>query len=464
MADSGHLGKHLFREVNFPAIPVSGHRMTLIRDFSAFACRLTLLLCALAAPGWAEVHFIAPVSAPLASGPGADGSRTRPWSSLSEAFASGTIAGGDILRLLDGDHGQVLLSQIAFDSAVTIMPEDGATAHLSGLEIRQSANLLFRGLKIWPHEPGKGPLVTTDTRSSSIIFQGLDVRSREDAETYPGWSKEDWLSTRRGGIRIEGPDNAILDSSFTGMAFAIGATGPRNRVEGNVVRGFSGDGARVLGDGSVFRGNRIEDCVQVDDNHADGFQSWSRGPKGESGKGTVQGLTIEYNIIREWAHPTVSPLRCSLQGIGMFDGMFEDVVIANNFVQVSAPHGITVAGGVRTRIVHNTVINNRAPHAKFPWIRLPPHKNGTPATDGLIANNIATVLQYARKPEFRITASGNLTGMAPARIFADPAKGDFRPRPGGPAEGKGDPAHRLPLDLFGVSRDETPDIGAIEFR
>lgn len=436
--------------------------MRRIRSLLHSSIWLAASFCLFAAPLWAEVHFIAPPEATETSR--ADGSPAHPWPSLSEAFASGRIAGGDELRLLEGNHGLVSLSQIAFDTAVTITAAEGAAAHLDGLNIRQSANLLIRNLQIWPREPGKGPLVTTDTRSSGIIFQGLDIRSRADAETYPGWSKEDWLTSRRGGIRIEGPDNAILDSAFTGLAFAIGATGPRNRVEGNVVRGFSGDGARVLGDGSVFRGNRIEDCVQVNDNHADGFQSWSRGPKGESGKGTVHGLTISHNIIREWAHPTLSSLRCSLQGIGMFDGMFEDVVIENNFVQVSAPHGITVAGGIRVRIVHNTVINNRAPHAKFPWIRLSVHKNGTPSTDGLIANNIATILQYARKPEFRITASGNLTGMAPARIFADPAKDDFRPRPGGPAEGRGDPAYRLPLDLFGASRDETPDIGAIEFR
>lgn len=437
--------------------------MSRVRSLFSSALWLAAAVSTLSTPLWAGVHFIAPLESTEATA--ADGSRARPWPSLSAAFASGQVAGGDELRLLAGHHGQVALSQITFDTPVIIAAEEGAKAHLDGLEVRQSANLIFRNLLIWPRAPGKGPLVTTDTRSLMIIFQGLDIRSREDAETYPGWSKEDWLTSRRGGIRIEGPDNAILDSRFTGMAFAIGATGPRNRVEGNVVRGFSGDGARVLGDGSVFRGNRIEDCVQVDDNHADGFQSWSRGPKGESGKGTVHGLTISHNIIREWAHPTVSPLRCSLQGIGMFDGMYEDIIIENNFVQVSAPHGITVAGGVRVKIVQNTVINSRTPpHAKFPWISLPAHKNGTPATDGLIANNIATILQYARKPEFRITASGNLTGMAPARIFMDPAKGDFRPRPGGPAEGKGDPAQSLPVDLFGAPRDAAPDIGAIEFR
>lgn len=462
MADSGHLGKHLFREVDFPTRTTSGDRMCRIRSLFSIFAWLALSFYALSAPLWAEIHFIAPPKTTDATQ--ADGSRTYPWPSLSEAFASGRIVGGDTVRLLEGSHGLVVLSKIAFDTVVIIEPEDGVKAHLDGLEVRQSKNLHIRNLQVWPSAPGKRPLVTTDSRSPGIIFQGLDIRSRADAETYPNWSKEDWLSFGYSGIRVAGAFNTVSDSTFTGLAFAIAATGPNSKIEGNLVSGFSGDGARVLGDGSIFRGNRIEDCVQIDNNHADGFQSWSRGPKGKAGEGTVRDLIISNNIIREWAHPTLSPLHCSLQGIGMFDGMFEDVIIENNFIQVSAPHGITVAGGVRAKIVHNTVINNRAPHAKFPWIRLPPHKNGTPATDGVIANNIATMLQYDRKSEFRITASGNLTGMAPARIFMDPAKGDFRPRSGGPAEGKGDPDYRLPVDLFGQPRDAAPDIGAIEFR
>lgn len=430
-------------------------------------CRQILFALSLfiwSTPAPADVHFVAAPDVDSRINDTGSGTRERPWASIDEALTSGHIQSGDELRLLSGDFGDMIISNATFDEPVTIEPDDGARVHVTSLSIKRSRNLLIRGLQVWTQEPLRGFAVQTDGKSSLIVFQNLDIRSREDAENYPQWSREDWLTWRRTGIILRGPDNAILDSTFTGMAFAIGATGPRNRIEGNVVRGFSGDGARVLGDGSVFRGNRIEDCVQVNNNHADGFQSWSRGPKGESGKGTVHGLTISHNIIREWAHPTVSPLRCSLQGIGMFDGMFEDITIENNFVQVSAPHGIAVVGARRVSITHNTVINNRTIHKKFPWIRLGPHKNGTPSTDGTIANNIATGVSFIRKPEFRITASGNLTGMAPARIFMDPAKGDFRPRPGGPAEGKGDPAQSLPVDLFGAPRDAAPDIGAIEFR
>lgn len=429
---------------------------------AAVVASLSLLMITLAPPLRAETYFVAPPGTALSNA--SDGSRARPWTSLPEALASGQVTGGDELRLLPGRYGTVTIARATFSSPVTITADSAGTAHLEGLSVQRSRNLLFRDLAVWPLGPGKGPLVTSDSRSPGIVFQGFDIRGRADAESYPSWTKDDWLAARRGGIRIEGPENAILDSRFTGTAFAIGATGPQNRIEGNLVRGFSGDGARVLGDGSVFHNNRIEDCVQVDNNHADGFQSWSRGPDGKSGRGTVHGLRIEANVILEWANPQLSPLRCSLQGIGMFDGMYEDVLILNNLIAVSAPHGITVAGGRRVQILHNTVINNRAPHRKYPWIRLPPHKNDTPAEDGLIANNIATVLQYDRDPRFRIMASGNLTGMAPARIFMDPAKGDLRPRPGGPAEGRGDPAHSLPRDLFGQPRDEKPDIGAIEYR
>lgn len=420
----------------------------------------TLAFLLLDLPVSAEIRFIDPT--PRAQSDAADGSMAQPWPSLAAAFASDQIADGDSLQLLSGEYGEVIISKAVFKTPVTISPAKGAMVHLTGLKIDRSQNLSFHGLAIWPLGAGKGQLVKTDRRSVGIVFQNLDIRSRVDADTYPSWSKDDWLSSRRGGILLGGPDNALLDSHLTGLAFAIGAIGARARIEGNVVRGFSGDGARVLGDASVFSHNQIEDCVQVDKNHADGFQSWSLGPDRRPGKGTVRGLKIENNSIREWANPILSPLRCSLQGIGMFDGMYEDVIIRNNLVEVSAPHGITVAGGRRVVVTYNTVINNRAVNRKFPWIAVVPHKNKTPSEDVVIANNIATIIRYIHDPGLRTTVSGNLTGMAPAQIFVDPARGDFRPRQGGPADGRAVPAFTLPTDLSGQPRGQNPDIGALE--
>lgn len=408
----------------------------------------------------ADTRFIDP-AASLKSDM-ADGSPALPWPSLTMAFASGQITGGDSLQLLSGEYGEVVISKVVFDTPVIIEPAEGAQVHLSGLKIDHSQNLTFRGLAIWPLSARKGHIIKTDGRSSGMVFDNLDIRSRADAESYPDWSQEDWISSRRAGILLGGPDSALLNSRLTGLAFAIGAIGSRARIEGNVVRGFSGDGARVLGDGSVFSGNQIEDCVQVDKNHADGFQSWSRGPDGRSGKGTVHGLRIENNSIREWVNPKLSPLRCSLQGIGMFDGMYEDVIIRNNLVEVSAPHGITVAGGRRVEVSYNTVINNRSVHRKFPWIGVMPHKNKTQSEDVVISNNITTILRYSRDAGLRTTVSDNITGMAPARILMDPTHGDFRPRPGGPADGRADPTFKLPIDLLGHARGAKPDIGALE--
>lgn len=408
----------------------------------------------------ADTRFVDP-AASLKTGV-ADGSPAQPWPSLAAAFTSGQIIGGDTLQLLSGEYGEVVISKAMFDTPVTIAPAQGAQVHLSGLKIDRSRNLTFRDLAVWPLNAGKGHIIKTDGNSSGMVFDNLEIRSRADAESYPGWSQEDWIASKRAGILLSGPDSALLNSRLTGLAFAIGATGARARIEGNVVRGFSGDGARVLGDGSVFSGNRIEDCVQVDKNHADGFQSWSRGPDGRSGKGTVHGLRIENNSIREWVNPTLSPLRCSLQGIGMFDGMYEDVIIRNNLVEVSAPHGITIAGGRRVDVSYNTVINNRAVHRKFPWIGVMPHKNKTQSEDVVIANNITTMLRYSRDSGLRTTVSGNITGMAPTRILMDPAHGDFRPRANGAADGHADPHFKLPTDLLGHARGAKPDMGALE--
>ena len=49
----------------------------------------------------------------------------------------------------------------------------------------------------------------------------------------------------------------------------------------------------------------------------DALQSWVI-------SGPVTGMTVENNTFIEWNSPVVNPLRCALQGIGFFDGPYQN--------------------------------------------------------------------------------------------------------------------------------------------
>ena len=228
------------------------------------------------------------------------------------------------------------------------------------------------------------------------------------------------------------------------MAHSMPSGGGIHRISSD--EGFSGDGMCSLGNDTLIIGNLVKDHVQVDGNHPDGFQSWSRGPDGAMGKGVVRGLVIENNTLLEWTGPADNPVRGDLQGIGMFDGMFEDLVIQNNLIVVSAYHGIAVAGVRGAKIVNNTLLNPRRPGVRYPWITVTGHKNGTPSERVLIANNIVPWLTFHGKRPDWVTLEDNLLTTYPAAVLVGPYQGDFHPLQGGAAIGGGDataaPPHR----------------------
>ncbi len=394
-----------------------------------------------------------------------DGSAVRPYATLEQAFASGRIEGGDRLILAGGEYGGLTLKNLRFAKPVEITAAQGATAHFDQILIAASSGLILRGLSVWPSRPEPGPtaVVQTLSNASDIVFDRLDVRSTRDAAGYMSWSRGEWLAVKRGGAFLRGERNTISNSRFTGFYMGIVTTGPDSWIIGNRVSGFSGDGMRALGDGSLVEGNLVQDCFQINANHADGFQSWSRGRNGRAGGGILRGLSLIGNRIIEWTGPPRHPLRCELQGIGLFGGMYQDLTIQNNIVAVRAWHGIAVYGALDTMIVNNTVVNAAGPNRKRPWIGVFDHKNGTPSQRVVVANNVAMafVLPADLAHDRRMR---NLDIFLPPRHLRAPYEGDFRPLPRGGLVDAGEMRFAPPRDIEGVRRPQgrAPDLGAYE--
>jgi MYXO-CTERM domain-containing protein len=233
-------------------------------------------------------------------------------------------------------------------------------------------------------------------------------------------------------------------------------------VEGNLVENFSGDGMRGLGDRTVFQYNTVKNCYAVNQNHDDGFQSWSLGTDGQVGTGEVTGIVLRGNTIINYEDED-QPHRGTLQGIGCFDGTFVDWVVENNLVVTDHWHGITLSGARDSRIVNNTVIDLNDEEPGPPWVRIGAHKNGTPSQGCLVRNNLTTAINVDEGQD--VAVDHNLIIDDPQALFVDAAAGDFHLLAGCAAVDTGSDELAPALDLEGVPRPQGDgvDVGAFEY-
>jgi hypothetical protein len=425
-------------------------------------CVRALLVCLLGlfstipiltGPALAADHYVA------AGSTGGDGSEAAPWPSLKAAFNSGKLAGGDRVVLAKGSYGEAAVAGQHFDPPLTITSATGVRAHFDRLRVNDSSGLVFRDLDIWPLKPAgrHQTLVTASKDSHHITFDRLDIRGGPAALDYYAWTAEDWLTTwRSSGVILAGPDMTLSNSMLTAVANGIGAQGARGQVIGNEVRGFSMDGMRAYGEGTVLRGNTVRDCINVDDNHDDGFQSWA---KNGGAPAVVRDITLDGNRIFEWTGPADHPLRGPLQGIGLFKGPYHGFVIENNLIVVRSVHGITLYDGSGSRVVNNTVIGLEEYGNKASIIEKREKAGDQP--ENLFANNLVTGLKVGQGQG---RSNGNRVIKNADHIFENPAAFDYRLRADSALLGTADPAYAPEHDLTGLQRSgkRGTDPGAIQ--
>ncbi|MCU9847994.1 hypothetical protein OEZ60_08245 [Defluviimonas sp. WL0024] len=388
------------------------------------------------------------------------------WQSLSTLLSSGQVKGGDRIFLMDGYHGAILIRDQRFTSPVVIAPVPGQTAHAESIQMRNTTNVVVQGLKVWAtsSSAGAGILVRTYGDTADLSFLNLDVRSVADAANYVQWDSSTWLANKRNGFLIDGNRNTVSGSRITGLYHGLQGFGTNVLLENNIIDGFSGDGLRALGDSSIVRNNKVQNCFQIDGNHADGFQSFSRGTDGKVGTGTVRNLVIENNKLFEWTSSATNPLRCKLQGIGMFDGMFDGILIRNNLITSSAYHGITIAGALNSTVVNNTVIRPDGAADKAPWIMIGYHKNGTPSKNTTVANNLVTRINTKPDTANNIVVTNNIEVTNSSTEFTSVNTQNFTLKSGAQAIDAGTSRHAPPSDIVGATRPKgkAPDAGAYE--
>jgi hypothetical protein len=423
-----------------------------------------LVLGASALPAAAGDYYLSATGGSMSN----PGTQASPWPNLQTVAASGrTFATGDVLILLAGHHGSPRLVT-ANAGFVSVRPLTGARATLKKLSFSSAARFWrVQGLEI---SPATAPTYTADTLvdmsgASDIIVEDCLGYSVLDAKS---WTSDNWNTLPCDAVYMSGSRNIVRRNVFKNIDFGISADRPgtQNLIQWNTIDTFNGDGLRGLADYCTFEYNTVKNCVATNANHDDGFQSWTNGPGGV-GTGIVRGVVLRGNMIIQYEDPNM-PFRGELQGIGCFDGFFEDWVVENNVVMVDHWHGISFYGARNCKFVNNTVVDINTTGAGPAWLMVTAHKNGTPSSGNIVRNNLVSDLAI---DSGAATMSNNLETTNYTAHFANWAGRDLRLKAGSSAIDGGTSTDAPVIDILQAARpfdgngDGTPkwDIGAYEY-
>lgn len=451
-----------------------------------------------------------------------DGSATKPWKTLagvldpakkliatqqhSSSFNKGTdtalhavnatapVKAGDLILLKSGDHGSIQITNMFNADFITIEAAPGATPVIDRLSVVSSAKWMFQGLTFQGMAatatgaktvtPSNQSLVTTGRgdwigATSDVVFANDTFQT---AASTQGWSAADWINKPYSyGLFMSAPCTSAVSSHFTNVLNGIVASVDKALIQGNTIDHFSNDGMDLVAGNLLVKNNTIKDGVNTttDPFHADGIQGWSNTVNGTPV--TNMNVVIDGNILTKTGDTNTT----YLQGISIFDGKWDGLVIQNNVVNVNHWNSVAVYGAKNSKILNNTVVASD-PTGHPSWIQVHAAKDGTASSNVLVRNNIATQFDIASGAAFdhniaassittypngtkAITRSGNvgtansvnpavLTSFATLNTSAGTF--DMRLRSTSPAVGFGTLTGAPPLDILGKTRTSPVDVGA----
>ncbi len=446
---------------------------------------LAFMVTLLSSPTSAKVFYVDPAHG-SASG---DGSASRPWKTLEEVVHNNLIESfsyvlpydpknpatkvknpgapvkaGDTILLYNGLHGTLELQDYINSSTITIMAFPGQTPVLKRVHLLACKNWVLDGLLV-SSEPYstyiKSTLVFLESHKWHGPVHSVTVQNCIIYSARQPWTKaSDWNSKMSNGIIASGDSIRILNNTISNINFGIAPVGNHTQVINNTITNFAGDGIRILGSNGIYRNNIVMNCYKVNSNHDDGIQSYTTGGL------RVDSNIIEGNIILNYTDPD-QPLLGPLQGIGCFDGPFNDWIIRNNIVIVDHWHGISLYGAHRCTFVNNTVLDPSPGVRPGPaWIKIENNKNGTNSDHCIVKNNITNTLAINAKT----TIVGNnilmRTNQQYQRNFVDYTAFDFHLLKNSICVDKADDLYAPAVDRDGTPRPQGQhaDIGAYEYQ
>ena len=337
--------------------------------------------------------------------------------------ALNAATGGEVIKLQPGTYGAIYLDPTWYHMHVGVLTKQGNATNLGTLtapvtitsaDLSKRAvvpNLTINGgaknlrIENLSFRPSPGALAVSLT-GSDITFTRNDISFGDSTN----WTAADWNAKTGNGIEANGTNIDISYNYLKNINFGInGGTG--SHVHHNKIENFIGDGLRGW-DNSTFDNNLVKNPYEVNDNHIDGFQSFV--PLGSS----VKNVILRNNTFL--VEPSTNPLRSNMQGIGLFDGWYDNWIIENNLILVKPWHGIGLMGARNTVVQNNVAISptNVASEAGT-WITVFNSKAGEPSTGITYKNNYANTVMNTLDGNVKVPFTDYI------KYFVSPATGDF---------------------------------------
>jgi len=357
--------------------------------------------CELPQSSYLRTLYFDPVNGNDISG---NGTVSNPYAKLSTFISSKLIKEGDHLILLKGDHGLInasagnLPAMAQAKSWIWIDGQPGSI--LRQISLQGMVRWLITGVDVTGVSATQGGSVdeVAVTNSSNIVFAKSKIYPAADSSS---WSFSDWMLVNTAIFSRNSQCTSFYQNVIRNVRFGIImesslATYPSNSLKSlaklNIIDGFSADGMRVIGSDIFVQRNLIQNVYLSetigDANHDDGIQGYAL-------NGSVfVNLYVDGNIIQESTDPNRA-FNSELQGVGIFDGLYKNVVAVNNVIIASTYHGISLFGIEGGLVEHNTLAS---PINRSFWISVPNSKPDpltgviTPPKNVVVKNNIVAAM------------------------------------------------------------------------
>ncbi len=350
-----------------------------------------------------HIYYIDPVNGSM----NGDGSPSRPWSTLEAVLqanlingqdkTSGVVHARDLIYLMTGNHGDIHIDpswnggKTLNTDFITIQAAPGNKPVFNSLDIRNASYWAFRDLIIQnpPNYTGRGTLVSLASVNNIFIDNNV-VRSDPNAVA---WTPQDWAtSSSFFGIHVDSASSCTISrNSISNVENGVYLNGDGILFTKNTIDYFANDGLQFTSSDTIISQNSITNHYGQwhDGRHHDGMQGWT-----EVNQDSTTNVVIDRNLVMAstGVYPTIPVIPTGvgddyLQGISIFDGVWNNVTVTNNIVVAGGVyHGISLYGMNNATVANNTVVNQN----NQTWIGIFNSGTGKPPVNVVVRNNIGS--------------------------------------------------------------------------
>jgi len=225
------------------------------------------------------------------------------------------------LTIIGGTYNQVIVGNTKIykkipilTSGVIIKSQDvNNRATIQYIDVRSSDYWQFDSLDIRPNASGSA-FIAVKLTGNNMTFNNSTISYGDNA----GWTAQDWVNNAGRGVFVNSSDTVVYNNALksVNMGIMVNHGALNASVVNNTIDGIAGDGGRALGNYAVFEGNLFKNFRDVNGNHEDCIQSYSK-ENGVIGAGSVDGVHIKSNMCIA-SEDINDPLYATPQGYAAF--------------------------------------------------------------------------------------------------------------------------------------------------